>query len=244
VRVVRQLGRSDATRRVRYGFDAENDVCAVGWQSCGINGTRFSVVDRGQEWGVLDTTLLGRVGALSVLAALSVAKCLTNALPAHDVAQRCFSAPDLREPGRMTPVRLAGEVLVIDDTYNANPRSVKEALIAAAELAREGSRRLVLVLGEMRELGTFSRAEHDALGEAAADSGADLLFGLAGDAHWLVEAARAHGLRAEYFADVASALDSVKRAVRDGDVVLVKASRGVRAEGIVRGLIEQRGLAA
>ncbi len=71
---------------------------------------------------------------------------------------------------------------MIDDSYNANPASTCASIRAAAEIARATGRRLLLVLGEMRELGAESDAGHDEVGRAAAASGAAQIFAVTGAA--------------------------------------------------------------
>jgi UDP-N-acetylmuramoyl-tripeptide--D-alanyl-D-alanine ligase len=141
------------------------------------------------------------------------------------------------EPGRLRPLELEDGTVVLDDTYNANPASVLSSIAAARELARSRSTRLILVLGEMRELGRASRDEHERVGRALAESEAAGIVAIAGDAALYVDGARAAGIDAEFAADSLSAVAKVEGRVRPGDVVLVKASRGVRAERVVEGLV-------
>jgi UDP-N-acetylmuramoyl-tripeptide--D-alanyl-D-alanine ligase len=102
----------------------------------------------------------------------------------------------------------------------------------------------LLVVGEMRELGELSAPAHRELADDLARSGAAALVAVAGDAVLFVDAARARGIEAEFVHDSEAALARVLDLVRAGDVVLVKASRGVRAERVVEGLLRARGKAA
>ncbi len=139
--------------------------------------------------------------------------------------------------GRLHPVRLADGTLVLDDTYNANPASMRSSVEAAAAIARDEGGRLVLVLGEMRELGSNAQAEHEALGRFLAAIPAVFVLGIGGAAEHLASAARQVGKRAEFAQDVARATECLSSAMRPGDVVLVKGSRGVRTEGVVTYLV-------
>jgi UDP-N-acetylmuramoyl-tripeptide--D-alanyl-D-alanine ligase len=94
----------------------------------------------------------------------------------------------------------------------------------------------VLVLGEMRELGAVSAEEHDAIGEAAAASGASRVVAIAGDARRIAERAASRGTEAHFEDDSASAVPVVLASVEPGDLVLVKGSRGVKTERIVKAL--------
>jgi len=97
----------------------------------------------------------------------------------------------------------------------------------------------VLVLGEMRELGAVSAREHENLGAEIARSGAAELIAVAGDAALYVDPAKNAGIRSVFANDAEGALELARDRVRPGDVVLVKASRGVRAERVVQGLVER-----
>jgi UDP-N-acetylmuramoyl-tripeptide--D-alanyl-D-alanine ligase len=114
----------------------------------------------------------------------------------------------------------------------------------ARELANLRQARLVLVLGEMLELGKLSRPEHQRAGQQLLGSHADELIAIAGDARLLVEATQAGGSPALFCDDALAAAPEVLSRVRSGDVVLVMASRGVGAEKVVEELIRTRGRAA
>src|SRR2546425_470042 len=132
--------------------------------------------------------------------------------------------------------REAGGVRILDDTYNANPVSVRAALDAVA--ARRGAGRLVAVLGDMLELGGIADEAHREIGRAVVAAGADELVGVGRLALFAVEAAREAGLaqarHATTFEDTVAHL--LKRLV-PGDTVLVKGSRGMRLERVVDALV-------
>jgi len=135
---------------------------------------------------------------------------------------------------RLNVVAAPGGVTVLDDCYNANPASMRAALATLAELAKGG--RAVAVLGDMLELGEGAVREHGELGARAADQVALLaLFGpTSAEGH-----ARARvklGDRAAHFTEVEPLLAWLKPQLRAGDVVLVKASRGMKLERVVEAL--------
>ena len=102
----------------------------------------------------------------------------------------------------------------------------------------------MLVIGEMRELGALSGEQHERVGALLADSGAAVLVAIAGDAEHFVEPARRAGLDATFAETSELGLGLLLARLAPKDVVLVKASRGVRAERLVRGLVEAKGRAA
>jgi UDP-N-acetylmuramoyl-tripeptide--D-alanyl-D-alanine ligase len=117
-------------------------------------------------------------------------------------------------------------------------------LAVAVELAEHRDGRLLLVLGEMLELGALSLSEHRRLGQELTQIPAAFLVAVAGAARELVLPARAVGMDAVFATDSEEALGLLLGELRPRDVVLVKASRGVRAECVVRGLVAAIGRAA
>jgi len=125
-------------------------------------------------------------------------------------------------------------VTLVDDTYNASPGSV----IAALELLAGLPGRRGAVLGEMLELGEASAEGHRHVGEAAART-VDWLIVVGGGAAGIAEGALAAGMdpaRIVRVRDTDVAVEAIPPRLRDGDVVLLKASRGVALERVVDGL--------
>jgi UDP-N-acetylmuramoyl-tripeptide--D-alanyl-D-alanine ligase len=145
-------------------------------------------------------------------------------------------------PGRGQRFELAVGATLIDDCYNANPMSMGAALadLAATAAAAGTERRKVAVLGDMLELGPEERDYHEALGRQAREEGVDVLVAVGPLA---AHAADAFGAGAERHA-IANALEAavlVPELIRPGDVVLVKASRGVGLEAVCEALTQLGG---
>jgi UDP-N-acetylmuramoyl-tripeptide--D-alanyl-D-alanine ligase len=141
--------------------------------------------------------------------------------------------------GRMERVELGG-VTLFDDCYNSNPQSLRAAVRVLAGL--HGYRRRVLVMGDMLELGERSAELHRELGREAAHAGVDSILLVGSEVGAAASGAREGGLAAGSLVRFASAEEAARGAatlVRDGDVVLVKGSRGMALEQVVRAL-EQR----
>jgi UDP-N-acetylmuramoyl-tripeptide--D-alanyl-D-alanine ligase len=158
--------------------------------------------------------------------------------------QRALSREALGEPGRLRPVELSDHTVVLDDSYNANPASVRAAVATAREIADDRGARLVLVLGEMRELGAEAVQQHERVGRDIGESGAAVLVAVGGEAARFVAPAMALGVDAAFADDAERAAGEVLLRIRPGDVVLVKASRGVHVEHVVEELIRVKGRAA
>jgi len=167
------------------------------------------------------------------LALMAAAMAREMGIPVEETAEilRTFEPPPMR-----LQVREVGQVLLVDDCYNANPLSMRASL---GLLSLWPDRRRVFFCGEMRELGAASCAEHEGLGRAIVDAGVARLVCVGGEAQATARAAVAAGLVASAVttcADVAAAVTEVKRSVRDGDVVLVKGSRAVHLEKVAEAI--------
>jgi UDP-N-acetylmuramoyl-tripeptide--D-alanyl-D-alanine ligase len=125
-------------------------------------------------------------------------------------------------------------VTVINDSYNANPDSMRAALTTLAELGRAG-RNTWAVLGDMLELGDVAPDEHAGIGRLAAELGVDHLIAVGEHGPQMASAAVAAGFpskRAVAVADKTDAVVLVTAGLRPGDVVLVKASRGLALDTV------------
>lgn len=190
------------------------------------------------------TSALGDAGAYAACAALAAAEALLDREISAETLHKAFASPVASEAGRLCPVELGGNVLLLDDTYNANPESMLSSIELARRLAAQRGVPLVLVLGEMRELGALSAELHRKVGEAAAEQRPALIITVSGDARLLAEAAAERGIPSEFVEDAEAAGELVLSRLAGPAVVLVKASRGVRAEKVVSRLISVKGRAA
>lgn len=207
---------------VTYGRAPAADVRAVDVTVTGARAS-FDLTFRGERARVA-LRLVGEHHLTNALAAAAVA--LTAGVPLAAVAQRIGTA-GAASPHRMAVSELAEGITLVDDSYNANPDSMRAALKALAAIA--AGRRTVAVLGEMRELGEGSLLEHDAIGRLAVrlDVGRLLVVGTGARAMYtgaLLEGS--FGQEAAFADDVEEALDWWRRHRRPGDVVLVKSSNG------------------
>jgi UDP-N-acetylmuramoyl-tripeptide--D-alanyl-D-alanine ligase len=213
-------------RSVTFGFSESADVRACSFEPH-ATGTRFRVA------GVdFETGLVGRHAVMNLLAALAVAG-LFGIPPAKLVDQvRTFAT------GKMRGERLDHDGIVIwNDCYNSNPEAAQSMLDVLGDTP---AKRRIAVLGEMLELGAASGELHRQVGRYAAGRGIDLLIGVRGDAHAMIDAAVGAGLpesAAFFFEEAGDAGEFVRRMARPGDAILFKGSRGVRVERALERLL-------
>jgi|SRR5271157_1714670 len=208
-----------AGRSVSFGFSDNADVRADAVEFSPA-GSRFRACGVDYETG-----LVGRHAVMNLLAAIAVAR-------------EFGIAPGLlREPVRSFAIgRMRGEkiehngIVIWNDCYNSNPEAAQSMIDVLGETP---AARRIAVLGEMLELGHAADHLHRAVGRYAAGHGVDLLIAVRGHARAMAEAAVAAGLpssSAHFFEDSAEAGDFARQAVRPGDAVLFKGSRGVHVE--------------
>lgn len=233
VRVAACVKRAAAHRHSTYGFGMEHDVCIAG-RSLGSPHemtVELQLADRSLS---ISTELLGPAGSLAIAAGVLV---IEQLFPGELDEERATAAlRGVRSQGRSNVVALPDNRWVVDDSYNSNPGSVKSSIACSKELAEWSGGRLYLVLGEMLELGKLSPREHEHMGLLAARSGAEAAAFLCGDAEKSAEMAKIHGLEAEFFDRPGAVVPWIAPRLQPGDVVLIKGSRGVRAELVVEGL--------
>lgn len=234
--IVRRMGARSVARSVSYGFADDADVGADAVESAGTEGMRFILRAEGTRRPVTIPTL-GRLSVHNALAAAAVGR--VAGLSFEEIAAGL--AAGWSAAHRVELVRL-GAVTVVDDTYNASPRSV----VAALDLLTGLPGRRGAILGEMLELGDLSDEGHRLVGEAAARS-VDWLVVVGRGAAGIAEGAVAGGMdrtRVVQVPDVDAALAAVPPRLRDGDVVLVKASRGIGLDRLVDDLRRELGSGA
>jgi UDP-N-acetylmuramoyl-tripeptide--D-alanyl-D-alanine ligase len=194
----------------------------------------LSIVDV-RAMGLPVTYQLGTPGRHTALNSLAVIAAV-QALGA-DLALAALSLAQLRPPagrGARTMLRVAGgEALLVDESYNANPASVRAALSTLAGVETAGRR--IAVLGDMLELGTDAARLHRELAESVEEHGIDLVFTAGPMMQELFEALPA-SRRAGARAGSAELVDLVLEAVRPGDAVMVKGSNSTRMGRIVEAL--------
>jgi len=223
------MARDTRARVITYGRTATAAVRAAGDVVTDGAGIAFALEVAGGRHRVR-LAFAGRHNVTNALAA-AAAGVAVGLRPEEIVAGLEAARP---AKGRCV-WREAGDVLVLDDTYNANPASVRAALETAE--AHRGGRRLVVVLGDMLELGDVTDEAHREAGRQVAAAGAAEFLGLGPRMRLAVERARAGGLvEAHHMTTFEDAVAHLLKRVAPGDLVLVKGSRGMRMERVADAL--------
>jgi UDP-N-acetylmuramoyl-tripeptide--D-alanyl-D-alanine ligase len=227
---VTRIAKRHGARVVWYGIRSDADVRArdLAPEPAGI-GSRFVLAAGGQSQEVR-LPLHGLYNVENCLAAAACAWALGLSL------EEIATAVATVRPASMRGVvhHPAAGYTLVDDSYNSNPDAVGKALESAGALS--GNRR-VAVLGDMRELGPEAPRFHREAGERAARLGFSPVVAVGELSRELAAGARAGGAEAVWLPDAAAAADWAAGELRQGDVVLVKASRGVGLDRVVKRLL-------
>lgn len=218
---------------IRFKTFGKSDGCDYQAKNIRSDGTvsRFSIEDT-----EIFLPLAGPGNVENALAAWAV--CHPLGLRIEDFAQAMETLP---------PVSMRAEVLhigtltVLNDCYNANPASMKNALSTLAQLDSGQQRRRVFICGDMAELGQHAERLHTELGETIVQAGINVLLAVGKLTKIAAQAARANAgyeLQVRYFTDAISACKNLHEFVDDYDIILVKGSRTARLEMVVEKLKE------
>jgi len=212
-------------QRIVLGHDARDPAASM------EHGYHFTV--NGKENFLLPVP--GRHNVLNAAAAIAVA---------HELGMSWELIRSQLATCRLPPLRLQvrseNGLVLVDDSYNANPASMEAAIGEWESLGNaDGRSRRVAVLGDMLEMGSQSRTLHQAVGERVARAGARLVVTIGGDSRFLCEACRSGGVgETAHFSSTAEALPFLKGHLRSGDCVLFKGSRRIGLDAAVKALRE------
>jgi len=220
-------------RRLTFGRDGNATYRLVRREARGEEGSVVELASAGRTL-VVRLPLPGEAAAVDLAAALAAQEAASGATLEPAAIERALGS--VRLAGRAALKRLGGDIVVLDDTYNANPSSMRAALATLGELG--AARRRVAVLGEMKELGAHAEEEHAALGAVLAEAGVALAIGCGGLVGLALERAEKAGIEVVRAESTEAAARETAARVRPGDAVLVKGSRGVGAERVVLALTE------
>lgn len=214
-------------RKILFGLSEGADIRAMNVQPSGSAGLSLDLVYGGEKAPVkvpffYETYLYNFLAAAGTARALSV--------PLDDI---------LTQAPTLTPLPMRGmlmrrdKITVVDDSYNSNPKALESAL---KDTARIAARRRVAVLGDMLELGAHEAKFHREAGRQAVEAGWDVLVTIGEKSRAMAEGALEAGMsedRVYSFADSEEAAEKIWSIIQEGDLILVKGSRGIKTERIL-----------
>ena len=216
-------GLNQQRRVITFGISPEAEV--RGEMAAGESSS-FSVHYQGESIAVT-LAVPGGHNVMNALAAAAASLAAGSSL--QEVAQGLQGFGGVK--GRLQQKTAANGAQVIDDTYNANPDSMKAAL----DVLRESRQRRVFVMGDMGELGDDAETMHATVGRYARENGVDAMYALGNHTKAAIRAFGGHG---QHFDTIETLIAALQANTNAEDIVLVKGSRFMQMERVVNALVE------
>lgn len=222
--------KTDDYKLVSYGVNSKNlDFKA---ENIVAYGEKTEFIVRGN--GVEEKIILPTVGIHNVYNAV----CAFAVGLHHGIdAKKCAEALKNYVPsGMRQKIVRKNNIVFIEDCYNASPDSQKASINALKSI--EGKRHIAVV-GDMLELGSYSKTAHTLVGEYAGNANIDIVFTYGKESVYTAESAEKSGVKEVYsFNDKELMAKKILSVLRDGDVISFKASRGMRLEDVIKMIYE------
>lgn len=232
--VVKQMKEKTRGKAIGFGFGADADVKIGNFEARTENGwpagVSFKLEYGGSFVPVIMKNSFGRGQVYAAAAAACVGLIFDlNLVEISESLSKNYAPPK----SRLNLIKGVKETCVIDDSYNASPLSMKEALETVKDFQAE---RKIAVLGDMLELGEYSQIEHEKIGKLTVGI-VDVLITIGPQAKFIAKAASEAGFPVEKIKSFDTTVPEVAFVIREimekGDLVLVKASRGIGLDKIV-----------
>lgn len=232
-----KLLEKTAARKVGVGIHEDADVKANNVRMYGspLEGTEADVAIDGNSYHLVLPEVVGKSPVYCALPALAVARELNISLEAACAALRDGDKPK----GRMRILKGMNGSIIIDDTYNASPKATEHGLQSLSEIDTKG--RKIAVLGDMLELGEFTRDEHYKVGLLASKC-AHKLYTVGIRSRAIAEGALDGKMLDENIMQCDTSIDAGKelvQVIKEGDVIYMKGSQGVRMERAVKMILAE-----
>jgi len=245
--LVSAMAEKTSAKVITYGVDSGADIKAteiavsheVDFKDYStIQGISFKLQYQGSTVPVLLPKVLGKHLAYSALAAIAVG--IIYDLNLHEITEglKKYEPPK----GRMHIIPGIKNSLIIDDTYNSSPLAVKKALEQLKSINLAPGHKKFAILGGMLELGQASTSAHREIGRAVVENKIDYLFTVGELARDIIRGATLKGMPKDHcfaFATTAEAGKFLQDRIKEGDLMLIKGSQGMRMEKIVKELMAE-----
>ncbi len=237
--IVEKISEIDNVKKVSFGLNSGADFWAeeleIAFTQYRPVGTKARILHHEEQ---ADVEMVGVVGSgplYAYVSAVAVGSLFDVSLK-DAVTMLSEMSPT---PGRMRLVPGIKRTMMIDDTYNSSPAAVEQALCAVRDMRSYGYRKLA-ILGDMLELGRYSTAEHEKVGELVATC-VDALVAVGVRARSIAMSAERAGMppeRISIFENVDEVAKVLLNELEEGDLILIKGSQGMRLERLVKALME------
>ncbi|MEI7498630.1 MAG: Mur ligase family protein [Candidatus Falkowbacteria bacterium] len=242
----RSVAKNVSSKVISFGFNDKATVRAVeiffGFEheasGSNLRGVSFKLSYDGSVVPVLLPQVLGYGAIYAALAAAAIG--VAKGINLIDISQALRNIELPR--GRMTLIEGKNNTTIIDDTYNASPEPVMSALRYLGKVPMGINARRVAILGDMKELGSFSVEGHRLVGQVVYENSIDVLIVVGELAKEIGASANKVGLSKEklfQFDNATTASEYLKNHLIEGDVILIKGSQSMRMERIVKSIMAE-----
>lgn len=229
-----EIAKKTKAKILYYGFEKEADIYAENIRDTSLDGVSFTVSERDKKLGEIKLNLLGRQNVCCALAAI-----LTGKVFKVDFKKIKKGLEKVKpQPARMNVIKLPNGGYLIDDSYNSSPLAVKAALESVARLNLKGKK--IAVLGEMKELGDYSKEGHKQIGRYLGQSKFDVLIVFGKMTKFTAREAEKRRIEIYEAGLMTEIIEILKKIVKKDDVVLLKGSRFAHMERITLGLLGEK----
>ncbi len=246
-RLVNEMGKNTNAKVITFGLLPQADVSASGisvshdvnYQDVStIQGISFKLKYQGKTVPVLLPKVLGEHLVYTALAAIAVG--IIYGINLHTIIDslKNFVPPK----GRMNIIKGIKNTLIIDDSYNSSPLAVKKALYQLKQINLNSFHKKYAVLGDMLELGSYTEEAHCEIGQAVVEYGINYLITVGEISRDIVRGAVLAGMPKDNcfsFKDSIEAGKFLQQRIKEGDLILVKGSQGVRLERVVKEIMAE-----
>ncbi|MFH1838190.1 MAG: UDP-N-acetylmuramoyl-tripeptide--D-alanyl-D-alanine ligase [Candidatus Kuenenbacteria bacterium] len=244
-KIIEKMKKKTEAKILSFGFSQEADLKASeiildyklnNSESSEIKGINFKISYQGNVVPIFLTDVVGEVSAYAALIAATIGIIYKMNLIEISEALREYKSP----PGRMNLIKGIKETLIIDGTYNASPKTVEKSLEILSKLPCEGQR--WAILGDMLELGKFTEQEHKKIGKKVIDCKIDILITLGERARDFASSAEENGMSKDKifsFDNLNKAGIFIQNRIKQGDILLIKGSRLMQMEKIVKEIMAE-----
>lgn len=243
---VRKIKDLSKVKVITYGFDEKADLRAQSMSFSfrsnatvdNLAGMSFKMSYSGSAVPVRLPRVIGQQAVYAALAGAAV-----GIIYGMNLVEIGRALAGLKSPkGRMNLIPGVKGTVIIDDTYNSSPKPTLAALEAVSKIPVNKEARKFAVLGDMLELGSYSVAGHQEVGQAVVEAGIDYLIAVGERSLASLHAAREAGMsddRMFHFSNSDEAKKFVQEKIRHGDLILVKGSQGMRMERVVKEIMAE-----
>lgn len=238
----RKMINESKAKVLTYGLDAKAQIKAqeinFSFQEEGLKGLSFKMLYNGSVVPMMLPNVLSRSSVYNALAAAAVGVAYGMNLIDISTALRDFLPPQ----GRMNLIPGVKNTIIVDDSYNAEPKSMKAALETLKMIPKKDDARKFAVLGDMLELGKYSEEKHREIGQEVVVSDADKLIVVGERARDIARGAESAGMKRDdifQFSNSEEAGKFIQNRIKQNDIILVKGSQGARMEKIVKEIMAE-----